>query len=193
MKIHYINRAEYLLKESSLFLEKIYSKFGDFYLIPEGGTNSLAIKGTSEILDKNDIYEYICCPVGTGGTMAGLVNSINKNQKVIGFPAIKDGGGLKKTILNWTYKDNFNLINDYHFGGYAKINNKLIDFIQDFYSTQNIPLDAIYTGKMMFAIMDLTAKDYFPSGSSILAVHTGGLQGNRGINERFGLKLPVNN
>lgn len=193
MKIYYINRAEYLLKESSFFLEKIYSKFGDFYLIPEGGTNSLAIKGTSEILDKNDIYKYICCPVGTGGTMAGLVNSINRNQKVIGFPAIKCGGGLKKTILNWTYKDNFNLISDYHFGGYAKINNKLIDFIQDFYSTQNIPLDAIYTGKMMFAIMDLTAKDYFPSGSSILAVHTGGLQGNRGINERFGLKLPVNN
>ena len=69
----------------------------------------------------------------------------------------------------------------------------MIDFIQDFYSTQNIPLDAIYTGKMMFAIMDLTAKDYFPSGSSILAIHTGGLQGNRGINERFRLKLPVNN
>ena len=193
MSIHYTNRVNYKLKEDLIFLEKIKSKFGEFYLIPEGGTNDLAIKGTSEILDTNDIHDYVCCPVGTGGTIAGLINSSNEYQKLLGFPVMKGNDSLAESILAWTNRDNYSLINDYHFGGYARIDDRLIEFIQDFHRIKLVPLDAIYTGKMMFAIMDLVAQNYFPKGSSILAIHTGGLQGNRGINDRFGLTLPVNN
>ncbi len=193
MEIHYLNRSDYRLKENLFFLKKLHKKFGKFYLIPEGGTNNLAIKGTAEILDSNDIHDYICCPVGTGGTISGVINSVGQNQMVLGFPATKGDFGLKESILYWTGKVNYELISDYHFGGYAKINNQLIDFIKEFNLLQKVPLDAIYTGKMMFGVIDLLIKDQFPVNSSILAIHTGGLQGNIGINERFGLSLPINN
>ena len=192
MEIHYLNRNDYRLKENLFFLKKLYKKFGKFYLIPEGGTNNLAIKGTSEILDSNDIHDFICCPVGTGGTISGIINSVAQNQMVLGFPVIKGDCGLKDSISHWTGKTNYELISDYHFGGYAKINNQLVDFIKDFNLLQKVPLDAIYTGKMMFGVIDLVIKDRFPVNSSILAIHTGGLQGNIGINERFSLNLPIN-
>ena len=85
----------------------------------------------------------------------------------------------------------YRIVNDYFFGGYAKLTDELIEFVNNFYKTQDIPLDVVYTGKMMLGIMDLVAKDYFRKGSSILAIHTGGLQGNKGMNHRFGLQLPV--
>ena len=110
----------------------------------------------------------------------------------MGFPAIKGSEDLEKDISSWTNQQNWELITDYHFGGYAKISEMLIQFILDFYDKNNIPLDAIYTGKMMYGILDLIAKNYFPKGSSVLAIHTGGLQGNKGMNERFGLNLPHN-
>ena len=86
--------------------------------------------------------------------------------------------------------NNFKFIDTYTTGGYAKLTEELIQFINEFHRTQDIPLDAVYTGKMMMGILDLVAKDYFPKGSSILAIHTGGLQGNKGMSERLGVKLP---
>jgi 1-aminocyclopropane-1-carboxylate deaminase len=192
MELHYVSREEYRQKNSSDFIEKLKDKFGDFYLIPEGGSNKLAIKGTQDILDKNDTQNFICTAIGTGGTISGIINSISDNQKVLGFPAIKGSEDLEKDISSWTNQQNWELITDYHFGGYAKISEMLIQFILDFYDKNNIPLDAIYTGKMMFGILDLIDKDYFEKGSEILAIHTGGLQGNKGMNERFGLNLPHN-
>ena len=191
MKLHYVSRNDYQLKTTAHFLSKLESKFGDFYLLPEGGTNMLAIKGTAEILDINDTQDYVCCAAGTGGTIAGIINSTNKNQKVIGFPAIKIFTELERDICSWVSKSNYKLINNYLCGGYAKLTNDLVKFINNFHKTQNIPLDAVYTGKMMLIIMDLVAKDYFPKGSSVLAIHTGGLQGNKGMNNRFGLQLPI--
>ena len=191
MKIHYVSRNDYRLKHTADFLQKLKVQFGDFYLIPEGGTNQLAIKGTAEILDINDIQDYVCCAVGTGGTIAGIINSIHKNQKMIGFPAIRGLDILQNNIESWTKNKEWELINSYNCGGYAKLSNELINIINNFYKTQNISLDALYTGKMMLGIMDLVNKDYFPRGSSILAVHTGGSQGNKGMNERFRLQLPV--
>ena len=158
--------------------------------MPEGGVNELAIKGTSEILDETDIQDYICCAVGTGGTIAGIINTSNNKQKVIGFPAIQGFDVLEKDVKNWTNKQNYKFINNYVSGGYAKLNKELVEFINQFNSLHNIPLDAIYTGKMMLGIMDLIKQDYFPKGSAILAIHTGGLQGNKGMNERLGVKLP---
>lgn len=192
MALHYISREEYRQKHTEPFITSLQNKLGDFYVIPEGGTNKFAIKGTSEILDINDTQNYICTPIGTGGTISGIINSTSDNQKVLGFPALKGSENLEKDIKSWSNKQNWKLITDYHFGGYAKISEELILFITDFYHTQNIPLDAIYSGKMMMGIMDLIKKDFFPKGSSVLAIHTGGLQGNKGMNERFNLNLPHN-
>ncbi len=143
-------------------------------------------------MDANDTQDFICSAIGTGGTISGIINSSSDNQKVLGFPAIKGSENLEKDITMWTTKQNWKLISDYHFGGYSKISEKFIQFIMDFYQKHNIPLDAIYTGKMMFGILDLIDKDYFPRGSSILTIHTGGLQGNKGMNKRFNLNLPHN-
>lgn len=192
MKIHYVSRSDYKLKHTVSFLEKLKVKFGDFYLIPEGGTNELGIKGAEEILDEYDTQDYICCAIGTGGTVAGIINSTNKNQKVIGFSSIKGLSNLENDVLRFVIRDNYKLISEYCCGGYARLNNELVEFVNHFHTTQNIALDLIYTGKMMYGIMDLVARDYFSIGSSILAIHTGGLQGNRGVNERFLYDFPVN-
>ena len=191
MKLHYISRSNYKEKTSANFLEALKNQFGDFYLIPEGGTNELAIQGATEILDENDIQDYICCAIGTGGTIAGIINASNDKQTVIGFPAIKGFEQLEKDINNWTNATNYKFINDYVGNGYAKINKDLVVFINEFNARHNIPLDAIYTGKMMMGILDLVTKDYFPKGSSILGIHTGGLQGNKGMSERLGISLPL--
>lgn len=190
MQLHYVNRNEYQSIKTSKFLSTLRNKFGDFYLIPEGGSNKFALKGTSEIITKIDSQDYICCSVGTGTTLAGIINSSSIKQNIIGFPAIKGYKELKKEIQGVTTKSNWLLNNDFCFGGYAKTNPLLINFINTFNKNQLIPLDAIYTGKMMFGILELISKDYFPKGSSILAVHTGGLQGNKGMNQRFGFSLP---
>ena len=191
MKLHYISRSNYKEKTSANFLEALKNQFGDFYLIPEGGTNELAIQGAKEILDKNDIQDYICCAIGTGGTIAGIINASNDKQTVIGFPAIKGFEQLEKDIINWTNATNCIFINDYVGNGYAKINTDLVDFINEFNARHNVPLDSIYTGKMMMGILDLVEKDFFLKGSSILALHTGGLQGNKGMSERLGISLPL--
>jgi 1-aminocyclopropane-1-carboxylate deaminase len=190
MHIHYVSRSDYREKTTPDFLEKLKVQFSDFYLIPEGGTNKLAIQGTSEILEANDTQDYICCAVGTGGTIAGIINASTNKQTVIGFPAIKGIDALGKDIESWTNKQSWKLINDYFCGGYAKVNEELVEFINKFNTVHDIPLDAVYTGKMMLGILDLVAKDYFPKGSTILAIHTGGLQGNKGMSERLMIKLP---
>ena len=190
MKLHYVSRNYYKEKTSADFLEKLNVQFGDFYLIPEGGSNELAIKGATEILDSNDNQDYICCAVGTGGSIAGIINGSNDKQTVIGFPAIKGFEQLEKEINNWTNATNYKFINEYVGNGYAKINKDLVAFINEFNALHNIPLDAIYNGKMFKGVLDLVSKDYFPKGSSILAIHTGGLQGNKGMSERLGVSLP---
>ena len=183
MRLVFVSREDYRNKASVDFIEKLKHKFGDFYLIPEGGTNELAIKGCEEILQPADSsFNYICCAVGTGGTISGLINASNKNQKILGFQALK-GDFLQQDIRKFATQDNWELISDYHFGGYGKIKPELIAFINTFKKNHDIPLDPIYTGKMMFGIFDLIEKEFFPKDSNILIVHTGGLQGIAGVNE----------
>lgn len=182
MTFHFINRQSYQLKESELFLNQLRLKFGSFFVIPEGGTNPLAIKGCEEILIENDKeYNFISCCVGTGGTIAGLINSSNSNQRILGFPALK-GDFLKDDIRKFAQNENWELISDYHFGGYAKIDKSLVCFMNDFRSETGIILDPIYTGKMFYGLFDRITKDYFLPGTKILAIHTGGLQGIIGMN-----------
>lgn len=183
MHLHFVNRDTYRQKADAGFLNTLSSQFGDFYLIPEGGTNALAVKGCEEILTESDAYfDFICCAVGTGGTISGLINSSLPHQKVLGFPALK-GDFLQEEISKFAHKSHWELITGYHFGGYAKINTELISFINKFKNDYNIPLDPVYTGKMMYGVFDLIAKGFFPEGSKILAIHTGGLQGIAGMNE----------
>ncbi len=182
MHLKFVSREDYRQKSGDIFIRKLRSEFGNFYLIPEGGTNHLAIKGCEEILqDEDQDFDYICCSVGTGGTISGLINASKEHQKVLGFPALK-GDFLKEDIRKFATKENWDLIDTYHFGGYGKIKPELIAFINRFKKTHNVPLDPIYTGKMMYGIFDLKAKGFFAKSSKILAIHTGGLQGIEGMN-----------
>lgn len=184
MQLHFVTRTDYRHKGDHEFLEQLKRQFGEFYLIPEGGTNQLAIQGCEEILteqDKQD-FDYICCAVGTGGTIAGMINSSSIQQKILGFPALK-GDFLANEIKQWTTRTNWDLCLNYHFGGYAKTTPDLLEFIQNFQTKTDIEIEPIYTGKMLFGIFDLIEKGYFPANSRILAIHTGGLQGNQ--SERF--------
>ncbi|WP_269234961.1 1-aminocyclopropane-1-carboxylate deaminase/D-cysteine desulfhydrase [Flavobacterium flavigenum] len=192
MEFEFVSRENYRLKSEASYIENLKSKFGDFYLVPEGGTNELAVKGCEEILtDEDSVFDYVCCAVGTGGTISGLINSALPNQKILGFPALK-GDFLKDEIRIFAKKDNWNLISDYHFGGYGKINLELIEFINAFFEENKVPLDPIYTGKMVFGVIDLIHKNYFPAHSKILLIHTGGLQGINGMNLKLKQKkLPI--
>lgn len=185
MQLEFISREEYRLKNESLFLAKLKQQFGEFYIIPEGGTNALAIIGCQEILTPEDAeFDYICCSIGTGGTISGIINSALPHQKVLGFPALK-GDFLKEEICNFVKNKNWELITDYHFGGYGKVNEALIQFINKFYIENQIPLDPIYTGKMVFGVIDLIQNNYFPADSKILLIHTGGIQGIQGMNKKL--------
>jgi 1-aminocyclopropane-1-carboxylate deaminase len=182
MKFQFISREEYKIKRLMYSLKNYKKHFGDFYLIPEGGSNSLAVKGCEEIITNEDShFSHVCCSIGTGSTISGLINASHLHQKIIGFPSLK-GDFLSEDIRKFATKINWELVSDYHFGGYGKINEELVFFINDFYQKTKIPLDPIYTGKMMFGIIDLIKKEYFPRGAAILAIHTGGLQGINGMN-----------
>ncbi|MCA0133264.1 1-aminocyclopropane-1-carboxylate deaminase/D-cysteine desulfhydrase [Winogradskyella alexanderae] len=182
MEFMFTTRKDYRNKYNMSFLSNLKAKFGDFYLIPEGGTNQLAVKGCQEILNYSDSqFDFICVCVGTGGTISGLINASKPHQKILGFPALK-GDFLKRDIRKFAKQKNWNLITDYHFGGYGKIKPELVTFINKFKNDFGIPLDPIYTGKMMFGIIDLIQKNYFTKDSKILAIHTGGLQGIEGMN-----------
>lgn len=182
MVFEFVGREIYREKNNPEFIQQLAEKFGHFYLIPEGGTNDLAVKGCEEILTATDEkFDYICCAVGTGGTISGLINCSKNSQQVLGFPAL-NGDFLREDICKFVSKLNWDLITAYHFGGYAKVSEELILFINEFYQKHKIPLDPIYTGKMMFGVMDLIDKNYFPENSKILVIHTGGLQGIAGMN-----------
>ena len=185
MKFEFISRERYRDKMSSDFLQKLELKYGDFYTLPEGGTNALAVKGCEEILTSDDNeFDYICSCVGTGGTIAGIINSIEAPQKVIGFPALKGDFLIKEIQQYCRGQKNWQLVSDYHFGGYGKYSDELIHFINRFKEDTTIPLDPIYTGKMMFGVLDMIKKNSFPKGSKILIIHSGGIQGIEGFNHR---------
>lgn len=177
MELIFVTRLDYN------FRNRLTRQYGEkFYVLPEGGTNHLAIKGVNEMVD--EIYEvidpdFVCSAVGTGGTLAGIVSGVRGTTKAIGFASLKGKGLLKGQIEKLLpFEKEFELNEQYHFDGYAKTTPELIDFIKGFEERNpNIQLEQVYTGKMMFGIYDLIKKGYFPENSIIVAVHTGGLQG----------------
>jgi len=177
MQFYFATRTQYRDKMNVVFLEKLQQQFGDFYVIPEGGTNQLAVKGCEEILTEEDeVFDFICCAVGTGGTISGIINSLHSHQKALGFPALK-GDFLYDDIRPYVKNQQWDLILDYHFGGYAKVSDELRLFIKEFNQKYLITLEPIYTGKMAFGVLDLISKGKFPEKSKVLIIHTGGLQG----------------
>jgi 1-aminocyclopropane-1-carboxylate deaminase len=196
MHFKYISRERYSNKIDLEFIEELRQEFGNFYLVPEGGSNTLAVKGCSEIIDElREDFDYVCAACGTGGTLAGLISGLKGRARVLGFPVLKGADFLKRDIKHLIEQyegasyDNWELALDYHFGGYAKWSQALVDFINDFKIKTQIPLDPIYTGKLMYGVMDMMREGFFPKGSKILAIHTGGLQGIQGFNQRFGKKI----
>ncbi len=179
MQLYFITREEYRKKEGSSLIQELKHTHPGLYLIPEGGSHPLGVKGVSEAA-KGFIqgYDYIAVSVGTGGTLAGIVQSSLPSQKIIGFPALKNGAFLEKEVRKFTPKDNFHLDLRYHFGGYGKWTPELKEFILNFYQQTQIPLDRIYTGKMIWGLLKNIENKEYPANSKILAIHTGGLQGN---------------
>lgn len=191
MQLEYVSREDYQEKDSSKFRDWLSRQFGRCFIIPEGGSNVLAVKGCTEILPHKLNYQYIACCVGTGGTLTGLLESNQGQAEILGFSALKGGSFLYKEVdrLTQAYSGNiyqhYQIVKDYHFGGYARANAELVDFINTFRQEQQVQLDPVYTGKMMYGLFNMAAEGFFPKGSRILTVHSGGLQGISGFNERY--------
>jgi 1-aminocyclopropane-1-carboxylate deaminase len=182
MEFIFLNRKDYHDK----ILPMIHDKKND-YIIPEGGYGIKGAEGFSTALgycSKNEFTHFVCA-VGTGTMMAGLIKAATNEQQVTGISVLKNNYDLLPAVNSLLTEDerlkNFDLLEDYHFGGYAKYNSELTEFMNSFYSVSHIPTDFVYTGKLFFAAKDLAGENYFPPGSKILVIHSGGLQGNSSL------------
>ncbi|MGZ8541913.1 MAG: 1-aminocyclopropane-1-carboxylate deaminase/D-cysteine desulfhydrase [Chitinophagaceae bacterium] len=176
MQLVFISRTAYQNKEIPTGLNT-----SEYHIVNEGGYGSVGAKGGSTILDYcNRSYTHYCCAAGTGTMMAGLTNAVSPSQQVLGISVMKNNIALEDRIqeLVTINGKNRKLIHDYHFGGYAKHQPALLGFMNEFYKQTRIPSDFVYTGKLFYAISDLIGKNYFPAGSKLLVIHSGGLQGN---------------
>ena len=194
MQLFCVSRDDYRRKEKAALVQKLQSQRKNLKILSEGGTNSLAVKGCKEILTKEDTrFDAICCCVGTGGTLAGIIESSTRQQFILGFNALNNSE-VNKSIAKLTQKKNWSVLSDFTFGGYAKVSRELIDFMNYFYQQYEIPLDPIYTGKMLFGIFDLIKRKEWCWGENILVIHSGGLQGIKPMNLRLQKrKMPILN
>lgn len=184
MQLHFVSRSAYREKEVAESVQAIITQYPNYLLIPEGGSNPLGINGCKEMLNtETDVYDIIAVPAGTTTTAIGIIEAAQEHQEVWVFSSLK-GDFLEQHIRNNTQKTNWRLITDYHFGGYAKTNNTLFQFIQAFATKHNVPLDPIYNGKMMYGLQDLFNQGIIPHQKRVLAIHTGGLQGWHGFSQQ---------
>ena len=182
MEFRFVTREAYRNKES--LTQILQKEFPEALIIPEGGTNDRAVEGIQYMLNsETKSFDYLCTAVGTGGTVAGISKFAEENQQVLGFKVVDDDS-LYNRVVELSKRNNCKLI-EAHDGGYGKISDENIRFINVFKEKYGIQLDPIYTGKMMRKIFELIDDNYFPDGSKILAFHTGGLQGIFGANERL--------
>lgn len=184
MQCMFVSRQDY--QHKSILSEKFLSGHSDFYCIPEGGQSPEGIRGAQDILSfAEKTYSHIVCAVGTGTTLAGLINASHGQAQVIGVSALRiperTENELARFLTANTSNDRYTVFYDYHFGGYAKKTAGLISYMNDVYLREGIPTDFVYTGKMFYAADDLIAKAYFPPHAKILLIHSGGLQGNRSL------------
>jgi len=184
MELVYLTRNEYRKRDSSDFIAELVQSYPHCIIIPEGGNGNLGVRGSEEILSTIDTekYTHIACAMGTGTTLIGLTNASRKDQCILGFPVLKiakDQFLRKCRILSSEEKSKcISIFDTYHFGGYAKKTPGLLKFMNNFFARTGIPTDFVYTGKLFYGVLDLIAAGYFPPGSILLIVHSGGLQGN---------------
>lgn len=189
MKLKFISRDEYRQKNESTFLQKLKEEFPNSLIIPEGGANKNGIKGCAEITKFSPDFDVTICACGTGGTLAGIIQSLPEDKSAIGIPVLKNAYFLNDEIKNMLEMTNcgkkqWELNFDYHLGGYAKFNLELNTFIVDFLRDTKIQLDPIYTGKMMYGLYDMVRQNKL-NNKKILAIHTGGIQGVKAYNDRY--------
>ena len=192
MQLVYVDRATYRNKDDANYLQQLQQQYPNTYIVPEGGTNQYALRGVAELVREIEVpFDYLCSACGTGGTLAGMVAGLRGEKQLIGFSSLKGDDALTGQIdtLVQAYAGeqyhNYSVNFDYHFGGYARVKPELIDFIKAFKAQHGVQLEPVYTGKMLFGIYDLIKQGYFPKGSTIIAVHTGGLQGLSGYLDWF--------
>jgi len=179
MELHFISRDDYGEKRIPLSLQS-----DENYLIPEGGFGQKGAAGAASILDGViGNYTHYCCAVGTGTMMAGLINTVSAGQQVIGTAVLKNNYALNENVrsLLSNQSKEWQIIHDYHFGGYAKHKPELLRFMNEFYEQSGIPSDFVYTGKLFYAVNDLITAGFFAQGSRLLLIHSGGLQGNSSL------------
>lgn len=180
MQLHFIPRAVYAKKDEVDFLKSLPAKWKQYLVVPEGGYHPKGAAGAALI---NSFIEedttHICTALGTATTLAGLMAGAKKNQQVIGIPVLKGMTDIWERTAYLTGSIHpFQLLDGYHFGGYAKKTPELISFMNFLYQQYKLPTDFVYTAKMMFAVLDSIEKNFFSGSSKIVCLHTGGLQGN---------------
>jgi 1-aminocyclopropane-1-carboxylate deaminase len=180
MKLIFVSRELYNQKKDPAFIEQLKGEYEYPCIIPEGGEGETGIKGAAEILQLADIekYTHLVCAVGTGTLLSGIVGGSLPHQQITGIPVLKGFSNWLPPGVTKEARQRIRIEAGYHMGGYAKKNEVLIDFMNQFYQQTNIPTDFVYTGKLFFSTIDLIKKDYFPRESRLLAIHSGGLQGN---------------
>ena len=191
MNFCFVSRKEYAKRNDNNYISELIRKYKKAFIVPEGGNNKLGVLGAEEILETQDkSFDYIICPIGTGATLSGIVNSSNRSQKVIGINCINDTKDVNKNISQKTNKNNWEIINEFNFGGFAKFDNILTEYLKKFKSNNKITLDLNYTTKMFFGFEELINRRYFQRKSKVLLIHTGGIYGNLGFNYLYDLDLP---
>ncbi len=194
MKFCFVSRKEYAKRNDNNYVSELIRKYKKAFIVPEGGNNKLGVLGAEEILEKQDkSFDYIICPIGTGATLSGIVNSSKKTQKVIGINCVCDTIYINKNISQKTNKKNWEIINEFNFGGFAKFDNLLTKYLKKFKLNYKITLDLNYTTKMFFGFEKLIERRYFQRKSKVLLIHTGGIYGNLGFNYLYDLDLPYEN
>ena len=183
MELVFLGRADFQTKKAAILASCETNT--DCYLIDEGGYGIIGAKGAATILKENDtaIYDYIICAVGTGTMLAGIINAADPRQKIIGIPVLKNEGSIDAEIKALIEDKNrpYTLLHQFHQGGYAKTNPMMLDFMNRLWDTEKIPTDIVYTSKLLFGVAQLIKENYFEKDTSILVIHSGGLQGNRSL------------
>ena len=191
MNFCFVSRKEYAKRNDNNYISELIRKYKKAFIVPEGGNNKLGVSGAEEILEKQDkSFDYIICPIGTGATLSGIVNSSKKTQKVIGVNCVNETIYINKKISQKTNKNNWEIINEFNFGGFAKFDNLLTEYLKKFKLNYKITLDLNYTAKMFFGFEKLIERRYFHRKSKVLLIHTGGTYGNLGFNYLYDLDLP---
>lgn len=186
MQLVFVSREAYNQKKNPAFIQQLLQEYGQPCIIPEGGEGPQGVKGAAGILNlaATGNYTHVLCAVGTGTLLSGLAVSAMAGQQVLGIPVLKGFDNWVSPYIPESAQQKISMINGYHFGGYAKKNNTLLAFMNEWYNKTAIPSDFVYTGKLFFAVNDLIRNGYFPEKSRLLVIHSGGLQGNESLDRQ---------